>query len=59
MGLLALVLLGLVLLFFQGSLEEFPTDEQHEKMRVVLGIGIAILLLAGGILFLVYRKVRG
>ena len=57
-ALLALPLVGFVLYFVQGSLEEFPTPEQQEKVRIVSGMGMAILLFAEGVLFLILRKIK-
>jgi thiol:disulfide interchange protein len=58
MALLALPLFGFILYFFRGSLEEFPTDEQQEKVRVVSGVFIAGLLLVELLLFLIVRKIK-
>jgi len=58
MILLALPLLGFIFYFFHGSLEEFPTEEQQEKVKLVSDFFIAVLLLAEGLLFLIYRKIK-
>ena len=39
------VVLGLTVLYFvRGSLEMFPTDEDHAKVRLVMGVISAILI---------------
>jgi len=34
-----------VLYYFNGSLEMYPTEEQHEKVRIVVGL-LSILFIA-------------
>ena len=38
------LLLGIAVLYFvHGSLEEFPTAEDHSKVRSVMGLAVAML----------------
>jgi hypothetical protein len=58
MALLLLPMIGFIFYFFRGSLEEFPTDEDHEKVRLVSGVFIAVLTLIEFLLFLIVRKIN-
>jgi hypothetical protein len=58
MALLTLPLIVFIIYFFRGSLEEFPTDEQQEKVQLVSGVFIAGLLLVELLLFLIVRKIK-
>jgi hypothetical protein len=46
-----------VLYLARGSLEQFPTAEDHEKVRLVAGAGAVLLLGAGGALVVLLRRV--
>lgn len=59
MLLTGILLVGFIVYFYQGSLEMFPTEEQQDKVRTVTGVAIVILTLAEGLMFLIYRKIRG
>ena len=57
----AMSVLGLMLIVFtaygiNGSLEEFPTDEQHDTVRTVSGVLVALLILAEAALWLLLRR---
>ncbi len=57
MILLALIGALLALYFFRGSLEEFPTEEQQEKIRVVSSVLFGLTMLAELLLFLALRLI--
>src|SRR5688500_12554021 len=57
----AMSVLGLMLIVFtaygiNGSLEEFPTDEQQDTVRTVSGVLVALLILAEAALWLLLRR---
>ena len=52
------ILLVLAVLYFaHGSLEEFPTADDHSKVRLVSGVGAALLLAVGLALLALLRRV--
>jgi hypothetical protein len=60
---LMMIVVGLVLAldvayFVHGSLEEFPTAEDHEKVRVATGFIAAVLIAAKAMLWFVLRRLR-
>lgn len=60
---LAMIAVGLVLsldvaYFAHGSLEEFPTDEQQSKVRVVTAVLAALLIVAEAVLFSVFHYLK-
>ena len=61
---LALAAVGLALAldalyFARGSLEMFPTREDHEKVRLVTGAGAAVLAALGLGLWRLLRRLSG
>ncbi|APW42063.1 hypothetical protein [Rhodoferax saidenbachensis] len=57
----ALCVLGIVLLLallFQGSAEQFPTEEQEEKFRIAIGFLIFLLITAAGITLVVLKRLK-
>ena len=60
---LAMIVVGLVLCldvmyFARGSLEDFPTEEQEDKIRRVSAVGAALLLVVEVILWSFLRRVQ-
>ena len=58
---LVMLLLGLMLIAFlayaiRGSLEEFPTEEDHAKVRTVSGGLASLIILAEAGLWLLLRR---
>ena len=56
-----MLLLGLMLIVFtaygiNGSLDEFPTDEQDDTVRTVSGVLVALLIVAEAALWLLLRR---
>lgn len=51
-GLLTLAGALLALYFFRGSLEEFPTEDDHEKVRIVSGLLLGLVAVGELLLFL-------
>jgi len=56
-----MLVLGLLLIVFiayaiNGSLEEFPTEEDHAKVRTVAGVLATTIILAEVALWLVLRR---
>ena len=59
MGIIGILLLLAIAYFVRGSLEEFPTDEQIDKVRRVSAFGATILLVIEvGLLSLLRRLPR-
>jgi hypothetical protein len=44
--------------FVHGSLEEFPTDEQQEKVRLVSGVGFLIFAGLEALVIAALRRAR-
>lgn len=44
--------------FVHGSLEEFPTDEQQDKVRVVSGIGFLVFASLETVVIVALRRMR-
>jgi hypothetical protein len=51
-----IVLCLTVLYFLRGSLEMFPTDEDHAKVRLVMGVIAAILIAVELALWFLLRR---
>lgn len=49
-GIVAVILLGAILYFLNGSLEMMPTEEQIEKGRIAAAVVIVIDLIIGTII---------
>lgn len=44
-----------IYLFFHGSFEKFPSTEQNEKIKIISGIVLIILLVIEVILLKIYK----
>lgn len=51
-------LMGFAALYFHGSLEMFPTEEQHGKIRIISSLFIIIIMFAEVCLFLCQKKMN-
>lgn len=59
MAVLAIIWLCLVAYFIQGSQELIPTAEQHEKVRMVTGVGAVFVMLLEYMLWRLWRRGEG
>lgn len=50
-------LLLLAVLFGQGSAEDFPTDEQHGKLRIAVAVAFIALVIVEAAVLIALRRV--
>lgn len=58
MFIIGLFMICIMMYYWNGSLEAFPTEEQESKVQLVANLILILLIVIQVILFFIYRKAK-